>query len=65
MCGWSVCWEKGLESLRSNPVSHVSVYMYVCMGVRKGVCLWWGKGCVCGVGEGVCLCGEGRGVSVG
>ena len=64
-------WEKGLESLRSNPVSHVSVYMYVCMEVGEGVCLWgggrgvsvgWGKGCVCGVGEGVCLWGEGRGV---
>ena len=52
-------WERGLESLRSNPVSHVSVYMYVCMGVGEGVCMWgggrgvsvgWGKGCVCGVG---------------
>ena len=41
--------EKGLESPRSNPVSHVSVYMYVCMEVGEGVCLW----------------GEGRGVSVG
>ena len=24
----------------------------------------WGKGCVCGVWEGVCLWDEGRGVSV-
>ena len=68
-------WERGLESPRSNPVSHVSVYMYVCMGVGEGgvgegVCLWggvrgvfvgWGEGCVCGVREGVCLWGGGRG----
>ena len=67
-------WEKGLESPRSKPVSLVSVYMCVCMGVGEGVCLWgegrgvsvgWGKGCVCGVREGVCLWGGGRGVSVG
>ena len=31
-------WEKGLESPRSNPVSHVSVYMYVCLwGGGRGV----------------------------
>ena len=49
-------WEKGLESPRSNPVSHVSVYMYVCMGLGEEVCL---------VREGVRLWGGGRGVSVG
>ena len=59
-------WEK---SPRSSPVSHVSVYMYVCMGVGEGVreevCLWGeGRG-VSGVWEGACLWGEGRGVSVG
>ena len=51
-------WEKGLESLRSNPVSHVSVYMYVCMEVGEGVC--GVREGVCGVREGVCeVCGKG------
>ena len=55
-------WERGLESPRSNLVSHVSVYMYVCMGVGEGVCMWGeGRG-VYGVREGVCLWGGGRGV---
>ena len=57
-------WEKGLESPRSNPVSHVSVCMYVCMEVGEGVCQWVREG-VCLWGEGrVCLWGGGRGVSV-
>ena len=58
-------WEKGLKSPRSNPVSHVSVYMYVCMGVGEGVCLWGGGRGVYGMRNRVCLWGEGRGVSVG
>ena len=34
-------------------------------GGGRGVSVGWGKGCVCGVREGVCLWGGGRGVSVG
>ena len=39
-------------------------------GEGRGVSMWWGKGCVCGVREGVCgvregVWGVGRGVSVG
>ena len=63
--------DHGQDFFAGNLVSHVSVYMYVCMGVGEGVCMWGeGRG-VYGVREGVCLgwgkgCvwGEGRGVSV-
>ena len=34
-------------------------------GEGRGVYVGWGKGCVCGVREGVCLWGGGRSVPVG